>query len=367
LTTERAFDGRHATVVYHRDQTVAFFTLSPLQVEVQTRRHLGERLKAWYVADPTRTGRCSQVGRERVADALCNVWEGTAPHATAKGHWQVRAWLETETGELLRLEACLRPHDEQSIKKRKAGPTVRQLYEVLDRDVPIPKDRLSLQPPAGYSFTSTKQAAISQKFAWGDISQEIRSAGVFSLPGGSLLIGWRPHVADAAFERKWAQNYMRLRFGELLPLRPSHSDEFWELHEVESPLLYATDLTDLRTVGLDPEVRLAGRHLTTTEDETGVWEWSVHVPEGGPLDRSCFFCYALSASIGWRIENGKLVDRHRVESKVGDDVPIANETDYRQLVVGAMKEYSACQPSRTFPRHDQLMLLVRTLHESAKR
>jgi len=52
---------------------------------------------------------------------------------------------------------------------------------------------------------------------------------------------------------------------------------------------------------------------------------------------------------------------------VGDDVPIANEADYRQLVVGAMKEYSSRQPGRTYPSHDQLMQVVRALHDSAKR
>jgi hypothetical protein len=97
---------------------------------MQTRLYKGEVLRRAYVGDPRQSKRFSKTGEGEVVGTRCEIWSGEVPAATASSNYSVRAWLDPETDELLRLET----HNDHAV--------TRETYELLERNRPIPADLL---------------------------------------------------------------------------------------------------------------------------------------------------------------------------------------------------------------------------------
>lgn len=246
----------------------------------------------------------------------------------------VRAWLRADTGELGRLE----------VREDSGEPgLLHQSYEVLERNTPFPSDRIKLVPPTGFAV---EENAGQQVYAWGGFGYDIRVQICFAFADGSLLMAWNPRSVDKAEQKEKVE---RLKTGDPLP-------EF-----------RGTEVSNVRTVGLEQEIEYVGRHLTYTVGGPapfdGYWQWSLYVPRTQPPERSRFFSYAIATRPGPMPTNVKAAPWHWNQVT---DLPIADAAEYNRFVLPAMQEYATKQPDRQFPSYEEVLQLAEKTRQSLK-
>ena len=144
LTNEAVCDGRHAKVVYHEQKKVSFFELSPIQSQMESRLHKGVLLRRAYVGNPRRSKRFSKTGEGHYSGKRCEIWSGEVPTSIPASRHRVRAWLDPQTDELLRL------------KTNNEHTGVENTYELLERNQPIPAELMKMHVPIGFTQINNK-------------------------------------------------------------------------------------------------------------------------------------------------------------------------------------------------------------------
>lgn len=335
LTNEAVFDGRWAMLVYHRESKVSFIDLSPLQCRMRKRLYKGKQLRSAYVGDPRQSKRFSKTGEEQVLGTQCEIWSGEVPRSNASVTYSVRAWLDSNTDELIRLET----------RSEAAGRT--QVYALLERNRPIPAELLEMETPPGFTQKNTKATAPRQKAAWAGFGTgSIRVLFIFSLPDGSVLLA-------SSLEGPNARSRMKSIVEDLERGDPLPSSSWI--------------LGSLRTIGLDEEIEFAGHHLTYTEDKDGCYEWSIHVARSELPDSGQYYGYAVPVIHGRTYTNGWLSE---VDSSIQDTwkgFPIRHADEFRTFVTAAMREYSTVESESIHPDFEEVMKLVASLRESTVR
>lgn len=204
LTNEAVYDGRHAKLVYHEQKEVCFIELSPIQSQMERRLYKGELLQRAYVGNPQRSKRFSKTGEGTIAGTRCEIWSGEVPTSTLTSKHRVRAWLDPETDELLRLET----------NNEYTG--VQQTYDLLERNQPIPAEFMKMHVPTGFTQINKQDAAITQKVAWAGFGTgSVRVSLIFSMPDGTILLASSlegPNAADRVLGM-----IKRLEAGDPLP------------------------------------------------------------------------------------------------------------------------------------------------------
>ncbi|MFO7907628.1 MAG: hypothetical protein R6U98_33585 [Pirellulaceae bacterium] len=332
LTNESVFDGRWAMLVYHEDNEVAFIDGSPLHGWMQGRLYKGKQLRRAYVGDPRKSKRFSKTGEAEGLGTQCEIWSGEVPTSSASEMCNVRAWLDPDTDELLRLET------------RNEDTGRRQIYEVLERNRPIPDELLEMEPPPGFTQVYTKATAPTQKVAWGGFGAgSVKVVLNFLLPDDSVLL-------CSSLEGSNTRSHMKSIVEDL---------------ETGDPLPTCSRIIgSLRTIGLDEEIEFVGHHLTWTEDEEGCYQWTIHVPQRELPDTTQYYGYAITVIQGRNYRDGKLVVQDSSTQDMWKGFPIRNADDFRRFVIAALREYSAAESEDTYPDFKDVMQLAETIRRS---
>jgi hypothetical protein len=323
--------------VYHDDRRACFFKANPMMQELERRFYPGELARMRYVADPRHNEHFTRVGQETLLGAAHDIWSGTVPKVREPGNRKVRAWLRADTGELGRLE----------VREDSGDPGLLwYTYEVLERNMPLPSDRITLAPLAGFALMNAKENAGQQPYAWGGFGSDIRVAFFFSFSDGALLMAWNPWGEDKTEQKEKIE---QLKAGDPLPT------------------FRGVEVGNIRTVGLEQEIEYVGRHLTHTVGGLGhmdgYWQWSLYVPRTQPPERSRFFGYAIPTKWDSTRTN---TDGMPWNWNPVTDLPIVDAAEYARFVVPAMREFATKQPGRAYPTYDEVLQLAEKVRRSLK-
>lgn len=305
---ETVIDGSVLMHIDHTAQTVRYRRLSDFARQFMIRQNFDALLRQVFLSIRT-AGSLTRTGSEQSDGIQYEVWEGTwnlsDPQAPALN---LRVQFDPATGNIGRMS--IRPRGQEG----NFG-----IIEIakIERNINIPEDVFSLQPPAGYAAVNTIDSAgesggeiCMAEFEYPPYTLHLNLA--FLLNDGSVLLCWRNEASQPQADNP--SLFADLKAGGPLPALPVVIEKLAPLFSPE-PAPYH------------------GVHLVSTEKNGRLYEWSLYVPSAaGPEN-----------PVGFKIIP-KLSDAVPAESRnrqamVSTAFTIEDDYDFDKFVIGAMRHF----------------------------
>jgi hypothetical protein len=336
--TETVCDGSYVMTINHTAKTATYTRISDYG-RLWTTRRQAQMLWGQLCSQPAQLENFVKVGRDDIDSSPCDVWQldaaggmgglvsgggGGAGGWSSSGTGQVQGsmdvegmiptlqsklWISTTTGRLSRAQVQSRIGDGHWL--------LEQDYHTVDYDMKIPANTFSMEPPAGYTATNTRETALLQELprATSRVGNlEYATLTSFTLSNGSVVVGWQS--LDRNTKETQEPLFANVFFGGPLPRLP-----------VE---LYA-----LKPAGAPDRTAYTACHLGRTAKAGRITEWALYVPKTLVPANVKYLGYDLMTRF-----NTAASSNGGMGGRVPYGVPVQTAADFDKWVRGAMAELS---------------------------
>jgi hypothetical protein len=333
--TETICDGSYLMTLNHAAKTATFTRISDYRQQWMAYRQ-SRMLWGQLCGQPAELEHFTKAGRDEIDGRSYDIWQldsasgmggligggggggggWSSGNGSGQGHvqmtlpsFQSRLWLTADTGQLGRAQVLSQIGD--------GHWQLEQEYYTIDYDVKIPDGTFTMEPPAGYTATNSKETAPVMEFPkatarCGNLECSVLTS--FTLSDGSVVVAWQSLDNEA----KGSQEplFANLFFGGPLPKLP-------------------IEISGLKPAGTADRLEYASRHLSRTSKAGQLIEWALYVPRTVvPADVKY-----LGYDVLWRF-NVATPPSGGIGMRVPYGVPVKTAEDFDKWVRSAMAELS---------------------------
>ncbi len=332
---EVVFDIKYIMIIDHAKKTVRFAKRTPFRTrfELRVKKDRDVLLRDFYLKTDQLEG-FEKTGRENIDGVMFDIWKKKEDYPMQQRITEYH--IDPSTGELGRyfrrfLYDRYFSHEKAADKHRDPFVSLNEdehewhehLLTYIERDKPLPDNIFRLEPPSGYTVTTSKdevsnpgEIGYSTVSSAPDMTVSIR----YTLnEDGSVIMAWSDRSDDSS--KSQAALFESLEPGDPLP----------ELTFV--PYALHPNFSVYRKK--NEAVTYVGRHLTHTRKGNVHFEWSIYVPDSEP-PKSDFYPVLMYTALVRRNPD----DGQARRMGLTPDATINSAEEFDELVLGAMAELS---------------------------
>lgn len=333
---EVVFDTKYIMIIDHAKKTVRFAKRTPFRTrfELRVKKDRDVILRDFYLKTDQLEG-FEKTGRENIDGVMFDIWKKKEDHPMQQRITEYH--IDPSTGELGRYFRRFL-YDRYFSQEKAADDKYRDpfvslnedehewhehLLTCIERDKPLPDDIFKLEPPSGYTITTSKDEVSSPG--------EIGYSTVPSAPDMTVSIRYTLKEDDSVI-MAWSDrsdNSSKSQAVLFDGLEPG--DPLPELTFV--PYALHPNFSVYRKK--NEAVTYVGRHLTHTRKGNVHFEWSIYVPDSEPPKSGFYPMLAYDALVRRNPDDGQTRRMGLIP-----DATINSAEEFDELVLGAMAELS---------------------------
>ena len=331
---ETISDGEYKLFLSHTNKPAVFFKISNYQRMLETHYSLSQMFAQMF-GDVDKVDDFVKIGQEEIEGVEYEIWESDVAKFNASDTERYKYWLSPLTGESARVQAWAKLDEEQWALDYE--------YRTILRDVEIPDEVFSLNVPEEYNLKNTKETATLLELDDGgsvhysSLTFDPRIS--FTMSDGSVIVGW--HSIDKEAKLSQERLFEKLEFGGQLPKLP-------------------VEMYGLKPNELESDVTYWGYHLTYTQKNGKLIEWSLYVPDGLPGAGIRKFGY----DVLYKFNLGEKDPKWKIGYTVAHGILIETIDDFDRWVLGAMAELSDDGIAPEHVTYESVLELAEKVHDS---
>jgi len=327
--------GDFEMLVDHDRKTVFYTRVNEFQKRLKCHRY-AKILLHEALGEPDWYDSYEIIGQEEIDGRTYDIWQAIKEkqlrHTFKENNWlpveaaefaydparKKQVWLCPETGEFARTIGWTQRNGQWH-----RGSEI----TLVERNIDIPDEIFSLEPPPGYRPLNSKYSAEASELIQGrgsTLSICLSTHIGFALPDGSIIACWGSY--DEKSRRPQGPLFENLQMGGPLPKLPFE--------------VYALEATHK-----GEEFAFEGCHFAYTQKNGEFYEWALYIPS---QDIDPRYSEMLNYNFIFRNNTSRKVDVNSLGSSVRAELTIENQQDFETFVLGAMAELS---DNRTVPEH----------------